>query len=81
MPLYSDFANKLEEILSNRYDNLSFKEKCELVKNMLIVVDTGAGVYHYEGHYYGKIRKTLTPKKILFIDESCTGLYSERKEL
>lgn len=81
MPLYSDFANKLEEILSNRYDNLSFKEKCELVKNMLIVADTGAGVYHYEGHYYGKIRKTLTPKKILFIDESCTGLYSERKEL
>lgn len=81
MPMYSSFADKLDEIISNKYETMSFEEKCELVKEMLIVADTEAGIYKCDNHFYGKLQNKLVMEQIILIDESCTGLYSEKKKI
>lgn len=84
MPLYSNFAHKLSEVLTKYFEILSYEEKTSLVKNMLQVSNTGAGRFDLDkklgGGTFGRLNKTVT-KDIILIDESCTGLYSEKKKI
>lgn len=84
MPLYSNFAHKLSEVLTKYFEILSYEEKTNLVKNMLQVSNTGAGRFDLDkklgGGTFGRLNKTVT-KDIILIDESCTGLYSEKKKI
>ncbi len=85
MPLYNKFADKLEEILVMYYDKLSFDGKLKLVKDMLIVADTGAGRIKLEitanntkisfGEH-GRLVKTIYPQEVEWINASRTGMYS-----
>lgn len=84
MPLYSNFAEKLSEVLTKYFESMSYEEKTNLVKNMLQVSNTGAGRFDLDkklgGGTFGRLNKTVT-KDIILIDESCTGLYSEKKKI
>lgn len=81
MPLYSKFADKLDEILQKHFDNMSFENKLKLVKDMLVVANTGAGRVALDksigGGEYGRLSgKTIYPNEVEWINNSRTGLYS-----
>ena len=84
MPLYSNFAEKLSEVLTKYFESMSYEEKTNLVKNMLQVSNTGAGRFSLDkklgGGSFGRLRYKIT-EDIFLIDESCTGLYSEMKKI
>lgn len=84
MPLYSKFADKLDEILEKYYSDMTLNDKVGLIKNMLTVANTGAGRFDldkkYGGGTYGRLARAIYPDEIKYIDDSCTGLYSTLKE-
>lgn len=85
MPLYSNFAHKLSEVLTKYFGIMSYEEKTSLVKNMLQVSNTGAGRFDLDkklgGGTFGRLNNKTVTKDIILIDESCTGLYSEKKKI
>ena len=85
MPLYSNFAHKLSEVLTKHFGIMSYEEKTSLVKNMLQVSNTGAGRFDLDkklgGGTFGRLNNKTVTKDIILIDESCTGLYSEKKKI
>ena len=85
MPLYSNFAHKLSEVLTKYFGIMSYEEKTSLVKNMLQVSNTGAGRFDLDkklgGGTFGRLNNKTVTKDIILIDESCTGLYSEMKKI
>ena len=85
MPLYSNFAHKLSEVLTKYFGIMSYEEKTNLVKNMLQVSNTGAGRFDLDkklgGGTFGRLNNKTVTKDIILIDESCTGLYSEKKKI
>ncbi|MEG2688383.1 MAG: type II CRISPR RNA-guided endonuclease Cas9, partial [Clostridia bacterium] len=68
MPLFANFADKLDNILAEFYNDMTIESKIKLVKEMLVVSKSGAGRFDLDkqlgGGTFGRLSKTIYPDKV-----------------
>lgn len=85
LPMFEGFAQKLLDALSSGvYDQLTVREKAELINHMLIVSHSGAARVKINaklgGSEVGRLGgKTIDPTVVDWIDMPLTGLYTRIK--
>ncbi len=80
-PLYHTIKDRLKLFVDNCFNNLTAKEKAELVKALLVITSRGAGRVDIKGvgSSLGRLsNKTIVKDKVEWINQSITGYYIDK---